>query len=225
MSRRGLLDDSHPRRFSMTDDDPSAKNLHYKPSPHEHRKSLLGDVDETFGPDRDVHSGVRVLYNGQMFCGIIDRLAQNARDNPVRAGLIEVTGNSYNRGYDLVLPFLFKPGWSGWWASKNEKNSYLVFDFKDHKIRIDGYAIKTYHASNEWRHLKSWVLEGSNGDGWQTLHRVKRSGALNDSHATAYFRVKTQGTFKLIRLRMKGKNFYGDNHLFITGIEFFGSYI
>ena len=35
----------------------------------------------------------------------------------------------------------------------------------------------------------------------------------------------TQGTFKLIRLRMKGKNFYGDNHLFITGIEFFGSYI
>lgn len=166
--------------------------------------------------------GTTIAYTGNMWCGIFAYLTRQSGGNPAEKGHILITGNSLNPGYDRVLPALINPQWKGWWCSANTKDSRIQIDFVNHRVQLTHYALKTYNASEGWRHLKSWVLEGSNGDNWVVVHQMKKTGMLNGSNKETILRVTSKGAYQQYRLRMTAPNQYGDEHLFLVNIEMFG---
>ncbi|OHT00965.1 F5/8 type C domain containing protein [Tritrichomonas foetus] len=212
-----------PRRLSMPDDGDAAA------IPHKisNKTPLIDSVERYQDPSLlDSYCNyIEVKFHShQPFGGIIDYLAMKNGGNPIKAGIISVHGNSFTKNYERVYQNIVDRSWSGYWCSSNEQNSYLCFDFLSHKVHLTHYTIKTYNGQRNWRHLKSWALEGSNDDDWKEIHRVKKSGLLNGPSKISTFPVKNAGSYKSIRIRITGHNYFGDNHLFLSGIEFFGQY-
>lgn len=223
-----------PRRFSMPEE---STPFSY---PEMSSQNLLEAEDDFHATDRrNLDEGIllpipskRADRSSQaVFSGIFSHLTRECHDNPVKAGLVVVSGNSYNEGYNRILPHLVDPGWRGSWTSTNENGSYLSFDFLEHKVCVFGYALKTYKGNSEWRHLRNWVIEGSNGSGWREIHAVKKCNKLNGPGLIATFKcgdsnaaASKQKFYQIIRLRVTDKNVYGDYYLNLSGIELFGIY-
>lgn len=215
-----------PRRFS-TIDDYRAEPLEASTSKlaRRHSAGLLDDEDfhaNEFEMRRNDEDGLDITYNNDPWNGVFGYLTAQCHDNPVKAGLIHVSGNSFNPSYVDVLPHIVQKDWTGMWCSANEPNSYVMFDFLDHKLKLTHYTLKTYNQDQQWRHLKSWVVEGGNNGAWKELHRVKRGNHLNGAFKVASFAVDKASYYQCIRFRMIGPNHYGDYHLFLMGVELFG---
>ncbi|OHT16168.1 F5/8 type C domain containing protein [Tritrichomonas foetus] len=212
-----------PRRFSMPED-PSTRGYEYPQS----NISDLSRITPLIGEEYHEHDrrndddGIVIPFIGEPFNGIIAYLTRSCHDNPAKQGLIRITGNSFNQSYVRVMPHLVEEGWKGWWTSLNEAGSYVSVDFLDHKINLNAYSLKSYNASSEWRHLRAWVIEGSNGSGWKEIHRVKRGGQLNGYNKIATFKCPNNNFFQTIRIKMIAPNYYGDWYFFLSSLEFFG---
>lgn len=204
-----------PRRFSMPEDTKSGMDY---PSIHEE----LFSEEMASHHRRNNEDGVVIPYTGEPFNGIIAYLWRSCHDNPVKQSLLSISGNSFNSGYIRVLPQILDPNFKGNWNSLNEAGSYLSIDFLEHKINLTAYTLKTYNAANEWRHLRSWVVEGSNGSGWKEIHKVKRTSLLNGENKVATFSCPNTCFYQTIRFKMTGPNHYGDWYFFLAGIELFG---
>ena len=51
---------------------------------------------------------------------------------------------------------------SNYFQSNNQSNEYLLIDFKDKKINLKGYSIKSYTYNPNSHNFKSWKVFGSN---------------------------------------------------------------
>ncbi|KAK8870520.1 hypothetical protein M9Y10_008404 [Tritrichomonas musculus] len=204
-----------PRRFSMPED--SNRAIENQPFPD----SLI-DSDFHSRERRNDEDGVVIPYTGEPFNGIIAFLSRSCHDNPAKQGLVAITGNSFNQGYVRILPHILDPRWKGTWNSLNEAGSYIQVDFLEHKINLTGYTIRTYDADPDWRHLRAWVVEGSNGSGWKEIHRVRFGGQLNGPNKVATFSCPNTNFYQIIRIKMTSQNYYGDWFFYISGLEFFG---
>ena len=109
----------------------------------------------------------------------------------------------------------------------NKQNSWFCFDFKNHKIIPSHYSIKTIAASSNDRHLKNWIIEGSNDkENWTILDEQKNCSYLNGSNNVHSFQIdkqeKNEQEFEYLRIRQTGTNWYGDYYFYIFSIEFYG---
>ena len=109
----------------------------------------------------------------------------------------------------------------------NKQNSWFCFDFKNHKIIPSHYSIKTIAASSNDRHLKNWIIEGSNDkENWTILDEQKNCSYLNGSNNVHSFQIdkqeKNEQEFEYLRIRQTGTNWYGDYYFYICSIEFYG---
>ena len=114
-------------------------------------------------------------------------------------------------------------GWNDWWGTEDELNSWICFDFKDKKVSLTEYILKS-DGSRGW-HLLQWVIEGSNdGRCWKELDR-RNTQDLNGTYITkSYDCESAKGTsFRYLRLRQTGKNSGGKDQLNLSKIEFFGT--
>lgn len=171
---------------------------------------------------RYLESQKTILYEGKSFDGIIHYLCGKhidlAKGDTIR---LKASGNSIPN-YDI-----FNPNWSYWWESENEPNSYIQFDFRDRKIVLFSYLIRSSpHSSNE-KHMISWSIEGSNdGNKWDELDRHETSEDLNSySRARNFACCNHQTAYRYFKLKQLSSNSSGTNSLIFSNIEFFGKLI
>lgn len=117
---------------------------------------------------------------------------------------------------------------TSYFATKNEQNSWVCFEFENHKVIPSDYIIRTFHIENE-SHLKSWVLEGSDDkNDWTILDEQKNNDSLKGAGRVHSFNIKNnQRPFKFLRIRQTGPNWYSDSFHFLlmNSIEFYGKII
>jgi hypothetical protein len=107
-------------------------------------------------------------------------------------------------------------------ATDNVPNSWVCYDFKNMRINLTHYSIRTSYNCN-FCHLRSWALEGSiDGQSWIEFDRQENNRSLNSQGAIVTFGISSSPDCRYIRLRQLGKNSNGTNQLVINGIEFFG---
>lgn len=110
-------------------------------------------------------------------------------------------------------------------ASKDEKNSYVCFDFKDKFIIPKSYKLRTYN--NGSYHLKNWVVEASNGNSsWETLDKQENCSYLNDNEKSHSFGIENPNhkKFRCIRIRLTDVNWCNNYALRINSFEIYGSF-
>ena len=164
----------------------------------------------------DPNNDQKVCFNG-IFREMIKRCNNQ---NPHNLKLIQIIpSDSICTTYPQVIEDGFKSHWFTYVPDPS-----LTFDFKNYKILVKGYSLRTYSGGPNNGHLKSWDLEGSDDNkDWKIIHSVRDSDALNDAKKESYWKVENSQKFRYIRLHMIGKSWSGADFMVLRGIEFFGS--
>jgi hypothetical protein len=102
----------------------------------------------------------------------------------------------------------------------------VCYDFKKRRIGPTHYVIRTQNGGPGNAHLKSWPIETSkDGKSWREVGREEDNEQLKGKWFTATFAVAGGGECRFIRLVNIGRNHYGDDALWISAWEIFGSLI
>jgi hypothetical protein len=74
------------------------------------------------------------------FDGVMSHFVQKCGGNPHRQGVISIAASSGGNGdYGQVADHNL----SGWWCSGDEADQWIQFDFKNHRISVTNYTIKS----------------------------------------------------------------------------------
>jgi hypothetical protein len=155
--------------------------------------------------------------------GILQKLANEAQGNVHQTGVVEITASSS----DHNLPYQVADAeWEEFWFSQNKPDQWIMFDFKNKKVRISEYRIKTHRFGSDSCHLKCWKLQGSNdGTTWTDLDQ-RDTDVLNAAKRVEKFECTgVSFSARYLRLVQTGRNNRGDNLLALTNIDFFGTIV
>ncbi|KAK8843178.1 hypothetical protein M9Y10_025375 [Tritrichomonas musculus] len=161
------------------------------------------------------------------FEGIINHLKNQSKGNIQL--LMDVTASScgLTSGFMPINATDFCSN-ANCFISGNLPNSWLCYDFKEHKVTLKNYTLKSFKGVKGSDHPRSWVIEGSNdNDLFAILAEEKNSSSLNGSNRVETFPINCQktGEFRYIRIRLTGPTWGGHNILVIDSFEIFGKFI
>jgi hypothetical protein len=109
------------------------------------------------------------------------------------------------------------------WYARSEPTSWLQFDFKDRRVSMSSYTMKSRCDSGYIP--RRWVVEGKNCDtDWVELDGHDNDSTIqvgHDFHNSKYTRVRDDMMFQYIRMRMTGLDSSGWNHLLLCNFELF----
>jgi hypothetical protein len=157
--------------------------------------------------------------------GIISGLTSSCGGNVHEQGLVSITDSSHHSdpysgkiAADLVNA-------NSYFHSINIPDQWLCYDFKNSRVSLTHYSIKTPAFGTNDRHLKSWVLEMSNdGSNWTEVDRRVNNNDLNGKNFIGTYSISGQVIeSRFVRLRQIEKNHAGYDHLMISGFELFGT--
>lgn len=159
--------------------------------------------------------------------GIISKLFEEAKINPAKNGLIEITGNSYSSGEEKLLPNIADSNWkSTHWVSQNVENSHIKIDFKNRLVKVNKYFLRIGNTSGNYT-FQNWTLKCITEDNREiVLDEVSSNKEVveNQGEITRTINIDEEPLIKSITLTMKGK-MHGSNtyHMKVRNIEFYGS--
>jgi hypothetical protein len=197
---------------------------------------LLGAVGEPLEETDDSHR----YYLGQHFeydpnrplTGIIAHLTHIGNGNVHRCHIVEVESNNTHRSH-LPEYAADLENRTNYFHAENAPDVWLRYDFKNRRVRVTGYTIRTRHdCDTNICHLRSWVVEGSSdgSDGsWKVLDEHRECGDLNNRNAQKSYKISRPRTFRMIRIRSFGvawRTDWGSPYYWtLSAFELFGSLI
>jgi hypothetical protein len=168
------------------------------------------------------------LIRDSPLTGMIHHLTIECGGNVADRGVVGITANrpwTDSTGYaakniaDLEANSFFH--------SDNAEGMWICYDFKDMKVLLTDYSIRSRHDYNGHQ-LKSWVIEVSNtgtasGGDWTEADRRENCDDLCSLNVVRSFAVSKPSTGRYVRLRQTGRDSSGDFYLIISGFELFGA--
>ena len=160
-------------------------------------------------------------YNGQPYNGIFAKLSELAKGDPHLKKVINVTASSSDRNEAYQIT---DSRWNDFFFTEDIPNSWILFDFKDKKVHLTNYTLRTHKYGSGTCHLKSWILEGSNnGKDWEEIDKISYPVLNVQNRYQTLNSTRNKDKFQYIRLRQIGMNFRGDNIFALASVEFFGT--
>lgn len=156
---------------------------------------------------------------GGVFNGIIKYLTDKAGGNIHDKGIIEVSTNcpNYDKPPKNLLDFNCKN-----YFEADGRNAWIKFDFKNMKVKLEKYSIKSYSAGVDQFHLKNWLIEISNdNENWITIDKHSNCHTLNGNGLVGTFDVQPNNFSRFVRLRQTG-GLWGEGYMWLHEIEFYG---
>ena len=187
-------------------------------------KRLKSDEEKRKGALKRIP--VQVRYDdARPLDGIIAYLTRECGGNVHEKEIVEVTASSVD-SLDRKPENVVDLTTSSDFCSKGEENSWVCYNFKQRRVAVTSYSIRSFDAGRGSGHPRSWVLQVSNdGEVWNTIDSSENNSDLNGNLVTCHFPVTTQpgGDFRFVRLLQTGPNHYPGHRLVISGLELFGS--
>lgn len=156
-------------------------------------------------------------FKGNPRGGIIGYLRTQFRGNVHLKGIVNITASSTltkqpHRVADRE--------WTSYWSSKNEPNSWIMYDFKNKVVCPTHYSLRC----TEWGWPKKWKLSGSNdGQTWTILDR-RNTNDLSDNICESFACEGNASLFRFIRVTQTGvRNGWADKHFCLSEFEVFGT--
>jgi hypothetical protein len=158
---------------------------------------------------------------GHEFQGIVNALTKKCGGNVHEKGIVNITASSdaSNKAFRVA-----NHGWNNYWYSTSQPNSWICFDFKEKRISLEHYTLKS--GGDSGQHLVEWEMEGSNDcTTWTTLDK-RNTQELNGNYIVKTFECSSENrskSFRYMRLRQTGRNSSNADYLQLCSIEFFAS--
>jgi hypothetical protein len=173
--------------------------------------------------DPSFHGDIFPVYEGRDLNGIFGYLTRECGGNVHTKGVVNITCSGVggrNKCWQVV-----DAGWNDYWHSANDKNSWICFDFRGRSVSLTGYTLTVTVHNNSM--ILEWVVEGSNDQ------NAAKNWTIIDSRNTkpilfSYVRSfkcsngNSGEFFRFIRIRQTGPNAWGNDHMLLCNVEFFG---
>ena len=156
--------------------------------------------------------------------GIIAHLTRECGGNVDEKGVVAITSSEFHDGDEPKT--VADLGTGPWFGSLDNPDSWICYDFKEKRVVLASYSIRTHVGPSFPR---SWVLEVSNDgaeDSWQVVDRREDTSELNSPYVTHNFACNGSASkerFRFVRLHQTGKNHNGGDELYLTSLEVFGT--
>ena len=167
---------------------------------------------------------------GKNFDGIIKHLQNKSGKKIHEQGIISITGSSpsINQLFIAKEPeLLIDYDSDSIYHSCGNAGDWIEINFKEKKVKINGYSLRTHNYGPNYSHLKNWVIEGSKDKNqWIEIDREENNYDLKGPGIEHYFPIsKSTDEFQYIRLRSIGLNHAGNNYIYLTKFELYGEII
>ena len=118
-------------------------------------------------------------------------------------------------------------GWNNCWYSNNTHDSWLMFDFKEKRLLLRDYSVKS-PCKDGYLQFLHWRIQGSNDNAtWTDLDaRDTEYQRSSDMYYTRHFQCRqTHAAYRFIKIRHTGTSRPSDGFLsmILSEIEFFGT--
>jgi hypothetical protein len=155
--------------------------------------------------------------------GVLSFLGKLYQGNPHDKSIICATGTPYS-GQALHQPRnATELQTDSYFCSQNGPNQFLTYDFKNARIAVTHYFLRSNGGGVNDNHLKSWVLEASDdGSTWKEIDRRENATELNGTNSSSAFEVQSIVETRFIRIRTIGLDWGGSQYLYIKAFELFG---
>lgn len=174
--------------------------------------------------NNDLKKGISIQYDkNKEFNGIINYLSNKSKSSIYDD--ISITSSSTFWSHSPRNTVLYDDH-SKYFFSQNKENSWICFNFKEHKIVPKNYTLRSHDNSANCCHPKNWVLEGSNdGNYWEIINEQENCSLLNGSLLSYTFQIQNleNKEFQFIRMRQTQSCWDGSHNLSIDSIEFYGT--
>ena len=148
------------------------------------------------------------------FRGILAYLRRKCGGNVHQRGLVEITAssNGLHQCYQVA-----DEQWGRYWISKHEPKRYIQFDFKDSRVCVTAYSLKSGDGPGRF---SPWVVAASDdGDNWVTIDN-QLGGTLEGGYKVKMFTCNEPSDKMFRYIRLSQSDGYGFMRL--AQIEFFG---
>lgn len=165
-----------------------------------------------------------IHQNGAEFNGINNYLINQTGGNIHDNCTVVITTNSSNGDYAHPKCLVDYQNQNNYYHSQNDTDIEVCFDFKNKKVNLTGYSIKSIWNGINSCNLKNWVVEVSNDKSqWEIVDEPNNDSTLNGASLVAYFSTKkTIDFYRYVRLRQTGRNWENDYLVIIVALEFYG---
>ena len=174
------------------------------------RKGILFKIEEGNGKENSFNGIIRHLMNEISECEIYK--------------IIDITSSTYS-GQHLPKFAVSFDDEEKFFQSQSEKNGWICFDFKDHRVLPTDYKIRSYCGSPNY--LKSWIVEGSiDNEKWEVIDSQEDSNLLEGRLFVSSFPISAdkQKIFRYIRIRITGSSYSsGFYYLTLNSFELYGN--
>lgn len=168
-------------------------------------------------PSQDGLGIVQFTSEAGQFQGIFAYLRDKCGGNPHDKRIVKVTASSSatNKPHQVI-----NHPWDAYWGSKSKANSEIRFDFKNLRVCVTGYTLK---SGASWSPL-SWVVEVSDDEKtWDVIDERKTRSLCSYFAEKTYDCLKKESVFRrFVRIRQTGKDSGGTDTLALSQVEFFG---
>jgi hypothetical protein len=189
-------------------------------------RRLVLSVSPTNPNDRIISQSIKCEFReGSPLDGIISYLTKKHGCHVLDGNIVSITASSVVNRKSYPLRNIADFENQTFFATTNDANSWIHYDFKNIRIKPTHYSIRSARDGNH-NHLRCWTLEGSvDGKSWMELDRREKDKTLNGTGAVSTFAVSRSEEIQMIRLCNRGKNSSNSDQLVVNAIEFFGAII
>jgi hypothetical protein len=107
--------------------------------------------------------------------------------------------------------------------SKTADNQWLCYDFKDMRVVVTRYTLRSHTNAKDTNHLRAWAIEGSeDGEQWTEIDRQEDDASLNGPKAIGSFEVRNVMECKCVRIKSIGQAWGGTKSMYFGAFELFG---
>jgi hypothetical protein len=181
---------------------------------------LISRSTSFFSSARPVEYHICPYAKDSGFTGLIWYLAKVCGGNPHDKSIICATGSTTGGGNARNVADLQT---ASHFCSSDAADQWLCYDFKDQRVAVTHYILRSNGNGPNWYHLRSWVVEGSSDNSnWLELDCRKDDSHLNGENAVWSFEVRNVVECQFIRIRPTGPTWHGDHYLYIRAFDVFG---
>lgn len=107
--------------------------------------------------------------------------------------------------------------------SDDKENSWICFDFKNRKVILESYTIKSANNDSYTTQPRNWIIEGSNDNNlWFTIDLKRNCSTLNEPFYDVFKVTPQKQLYRFLRIRQTDANWGSTHYLQLSCIEFFG---
>ena len=169
------------------------------------------------------HQELNNRYIGKKYEHIIQHLSEQCHGNVHTQNIVDITSSSKLENESFKAENVVEQSNNLGFGTKNENDSCIQFDFKERRVLLESYTLKTMNWPENYGHLKSWIIEVSNdGQNYIEIDRHENSDLFNGRLRTETFKVSCSTPQKFVRLKQIGPSWNGSKSLYLNQIEFSG---